>query len=614
MELTKLREAGLGKRRITFDNKRSGHGKVRQVLETIYPKLKCQNGAFEILRAERGGTSCKLVLIEMSKDGYTVPYLKEQVSCNTILYIRPMQNDLSMSKVIMKTDDSIKSKCQNCSKEVPLGDMKIHLAQCTEGESTASRASIPHSYCEDSSDDDCLVTGIEENCPSSSSASIDDKTAWRRELSALFPFHTAGQIEVSMIGASSVDEAANNLMETYNPDSRAAESHSEERAVTDLPTLLREFQGYHMKFGIEELCIDRDAVWADTLRFYKRKVAAPESLCKQLEVSFKGEDGLDGGALKVEYFNMAWEQATSRLFEGNVSSLVPIKDTTKIFLFRLMGMMVVHTVLQSGPVKRFPKLSPAVVSCMLGNEVEEIYRLLIKHDIPLNAATENIHNLIEELDTAKSDQAIKELLGENSKSGAYWEIVNACHWPISEAIGIHNKSELIQEIIYNEVIRSRKDVIQEIKHGLDVIGFFGFMSKHPHQFKILFCATEEKFGPDEFKALLLESKPSNFAEQQAFEWFNEFISEGDSPLSDDDPESIVKALLAFTTGWQTPSMFISEPRIKVEFLLDDDDHALPTSSACLQILRIPTVHSTKVKFREAMITALKYGRQGFPNP
>ena len=265
MELTKLREAGLGKCKITFDNKRSGHGKVRQVLETIYPKLKCQNGAFEILRAERGGTSCKLVLIEMSQDGYTVPYLREQVSCNTILHIGPMQNDLSMSKVIMKTDDSIKTKCQNCSREVPLGDMKTHLAQCTEGESTASRASIPHSYCEDSSDDDCLVTGIEENCPSSSSAPIDDKAPWHRELSILFPFHTAGQIEVSVVGASSVDEAANNLMETYNPDPKAAESHSKERAVTDLPTLLREFQGYHMKFGIEELCIDRDAVWADTL-------------------------------------------------------------------------------------------------------------------------------------------------------------------------------------------------------------------------------------------------------------------------------------------------------------------------------------------------------------
>ena len=162
-------------------------------------------------------------------------------------------------------------------------------------------------------------------------------------------------------------------------------------------------------------------------------------MCKQLEVSFKGEDGLDGGALKVKYFNLAWEQATSRLFEGNVSSLVPIKDVTKIFLFRLMGMMMVHTVLQSGPVKRFPKLSPAVVSCMLGNDVDEIYRLLIKHDIPMNAATENIHNLIEELDSAKTEQAVKDLFGENSKSGAYWEIVNACHWPIQEVIGFVTK-------------------------------------------------------------------------------------------------------------------------------------------------------------------------------
>ena len=69
--LKALREAGLGKRKITFDNKRSGHGKFRLILETIYLKLKSHNGAFELFRAERGGTCCNL-LIDMSAQSYTI--------------------------------------------------------------------------------------------------------------------------------------------------------------------------------------------------------------------------------------------------------------------------------------------------------------------------------------------------------------------------------------------------------------------------------------------------------------------------------------------------------------------------------------------------------------
>ena len=127
--LTALRESGLGKRKVTFDNKRSGHGKFK-VLESIYPKLKSQNGAFELFRAERGGTCCNLVLIDMSAQGYTIPYLKEHVSSSTIIYVRPMQSNLPMTKVITRTDDSIKTTCQICAREVPLASLRSHMSEC----------------------------------------------------------------------------------------------------------------------------------------------------------------------------------------------------------------------------------------------------------------------------------------------------------------------------------------------------------------------------------------------------------------------------------------------------------------------------------------------------
>ena len=54
-ELMDLNLAGLGKKRVKFPSKDANHLQVRETLESVYPKLKTQNGAFEFLRAERGG-------------------------------------------------------------------------------------------------------------------------------------------------------------------------------------------------------------------------------------------------------------------------------------------------------------------------------------------------------------------------------------------------------------------------------------------------------------------------------------------------------------------------------------------------------------------------------
>ena len=97
---------------------------------------------------------------------------------------------------------------------------------------------------------------------------------------------------------------------------------------------------------------------------------------------------------------------------------------------------------------------------MLGETVDEVSMFLSKHDIPLKASTENLHTFIEKLDNASSDERIKELLEDDKKCEVYWQIVNSSHWPITEEIRLHNKTSLIQELIYNEVIRSRSELFK----------------------------------------------------------------------------------------------------------------------------------------------------------
>ena len=186
--------------------------------------------------------------------------------------------------------------------------------------------------------------------------------------------------------------------------------------------------------------------------------------------------------------------------------------------------------------------------------------------------------------------------------------------PSAEAITLRNKSNLIQELIYNETVRTRLEVIQEFKKGLEALGFFSFISKHPDHFLELLRSEREAIGPEQFKSLLDIQQPRNHAEQQAFTWFDEFVSDGKLHISKEDLLTRLEALMQFATSWRIPERCGLAGKIKVEFLPDDDEHTLPTASACLCIIRLPTVHSSKEKFEEAMLIALRYARHGFPNP
>ena len=73
--------------------------KVKSVLETEFPKLKSQDGAFEFLRAEGGGNARQLCLIPIPPEGYNIPYLKDMFGPSTLVYIRPMKTSISMEKL-----------------------------------------------------------------------------------------------------------------------------------------------------------------------------------------------------------------------------------------------------------------------------------------------------------------------------------------------------------------------------------------------------------------------------------------------------------------------------------------------------------------------------------
>ena len=143
------------------------------------------------------------------------------------------------------------------------------------------------------------------------------------------------------------------------------------------------------------LSVDRttaDSLWLSTVSFYKGAKVRPEKLRKQLVVSFSktGEIGADSGALRKEFFEDALKEANERLFDGEDYTRIPKKDYTLQVLFELAGMLVAHSVLQEGP--GFRCLNEAVYDYITKAECYPY-----KADIPLDLATTELHNFIEQV-------------------------------------------------------------------------------------------------------------------------------------------------------------------------------------------------------------------------
>ena len=127
----KLKEAGLGRKKITFPDKHGRFSHLKEILEQEFPQLKTQDGAFDLLRAETGGTNRPLKVIPMPAEGYNIPHLKNLVSGSTLIYIRPIKSNLSLIKVPeVASVNSPRTDCDKCKQQIPLIDLRKHYQSC----------------------------------------------------------------------------------------------------------------------------------------------------------------------------------------------------------------------------------------------------------------------------------------------------------------------------------------------------------------------------------------------------------------------------------------------------------------------------------------------------
>ena len=89
-------QAGLGKMKLVFPNKKASHNEFQTFLEEKFQRL-IDGGGIEVLRAVGGGGGQRdLHIVPSGREGYTLAHVRERFSQVTV-YIRPLQTDFDES-------------------------------------------------------------------------------------------------------------------------------------------------------------------------------------------------------------------------------------------------------------------------------------------------------------------------------------------------------------------------------------------------------------------------------------------------------------------------------------------------------------------------------------
>lgn len=110
-------------------------------------------------------------------------------------------------------------------------------------------------------------------------------------------------------------------------------------------------------------------------------------------------------------------------------------------------------------------------------------------------------------------------------------IVNASRWPITKAINMCSKSQLIQEIIVEEVLSKWGENIRAFQKGLSIMEFLYLCQKHPTLTKELFVYVSRPLAasmflqPPVMSKLISKPDHSDVEPVNAFNWFIKYIDE-----------------------------------------------------------------------------------------
>jgi len=307
-----------------------------------------------------------------------------------------------------------------------------------------------------------------------------------------------------------------------------------------------------------------------------------------------GEDeSTDAGAIKLEFFEMLMKQFDNRLMEGPPGQRVPRKADP--FLFTIFGLFLGHSLLHKGP--GYYSFQPWIYDVLLGKDNEDdLIKLASKSLIPINSASINVVEFVDQLDNVQDESSLGILVDSNI------QLVNCSQWDPTCAVTMKNKSFLGSELVYNELIRKRLHTLKGLSDGLKMIGFLKYMVNFPDLCKpVMVHMGNRILNKEQLIDLLQLDESEGFEQKQSFTFFQTFI--------DSNPE-ILSKIFRFATGLSEIIPW-EKKKIAMKFLPDDESKIYPEAMACFNILYLPTVHSTQEAFSRHFSKALDIEGTGF---
>eukprot|EP00112_Aurelia_sp_Birch-Aquarium-sp1_P000514 Seg1049.2 transcript_id=Seg1049.2/GoldUCD/mRNA.D3Y31 product="hypothetical protein" protein_id=Seg1049.2/GoldUCD/D3Y31 len=173
--------------------------------------------------------------------------------------------------------------------------------------------------------------------------------------------------------------------------------------------------------------------------------------------------------------------------------------------------------------------------------------MISKDYIVKSESTATLIELIEKLDAIKLKVALDMLLEEDPNHESFWQVINSTEWSSTEAVTMENKQFLVQELIFTELVRRRKDQLTALGKGLQCLGFLDLLKKYEKVAHHVLLYKEEKLTAEKFLSFL-NCTPEGHAERQALQWFREFVSSSAENKDPDFLEGKLSTLLKFSTG------------------------------------------------------------------
>jgi hypothetical protein len=152
------------------------------------------------------------------------------------------------------------------------------------------------------------------------------------------------------------------------------------------------------KDNVKVLCVDRESLWERALIFYKS--TERKDLYRHLSIVFEGyEDAIDAGGIRIEFFHDLIRLLNLKLFEGKDGHRVPRHSWDNVYVLRMGGLMLAHSILQEGP--SMPILANYVYEFLVYGDKEKSIAAITLEDLPYTPQNLDLTEFLKKVSSRK---------------------------------------------------------------------------------------------------------------------------------------------------------------------------------------------------------------------